>query len=419
MNNKDINSNDNFNVKDKNNKDINNEDINHKYKNRKDLNDIDKNYKEENDTNMNNKDINNYKMKDIKMNDVDINIKDFNNKKMNNIDFNSKDLNNININNKDTTDKNIKDINMDNKDASNTNNIPSNYNHIIEEINSGYSTKLNINNNLDKTNKGKSSILSKLKNNELDIKINKIFSKNNNIIPNSKDNNYNNENLNNTDNDIESPILSNSLDNNSNGSNSLEKEKGEKIEQNIDRIFTKNKIFYLENLINQKIEKEKELSNILNNKDLLLKYYLYKWKNGNDIDFFNKYKDNNLAKNNAKSIMRRYVIINWNKELKEFYDIYNKNKPYIKLFNLYKDIFIRRPFDIMKENYYSSKINKDTEGIPDLSYIRNKLHISIVKRVKVTKEEMKKYNDSINKIFYLIKRNIFRYFINLYKKNKI
>ena len=119
----------------------------------------------------------------------------------------------------------------------------------------------------------------------------------------------------------------------------------------------------------------------MKDKKQLLKYHLLKWKNNyknlNKINK-NKYNNKNLYKkinknSKNKNILRKYIIHNWNKDLKNFSDIYNKNKPHI---NLIKDNFFTK-----KEN------NEDMDGIPDLSYIRNKLHVSVVKRIEITEDD--------------------------------
>ena len=61
----------------------------------------------------------------------------------------------------------------------------------------------------------------------------------------------------------------------------------------------------------------------------------------------------------------------------------------------------------------------DSEGIPDLSYIRNKLHVSIVKRIKITEDEIKNYKNCINIISSIIKKHIYRYFLNQYRNHML
>jgi len=325
------------------------------------------------------------------------------------------------------------------KKDNNKNNNNNNYNHILDEINKDYSNKLN------NKNMKKDSILSKLKNNGLDININKLYNTNkqnekekeniNNI--NSNDNDNNNDNVNSQN----SSLLNKSINNSDDGSynninddtneNDNENEKGEIIEQNIDRILNQNKSLYLQNLFNQKMEKEKELSKLLKNKNMLLKYYLSKWKNiDNDhIYILNKFKNINKSEDTdeddeesskLKNIFRKYAINNWNKDIKQFNDLYNKNKPGIKLYNLYKDLILRKPFYALKDNYYLNRRNGDMNGgdineIPDLSYIRNKLHVSVVKRIKITEDEVNKYYNSINVISNVIKGNIYKHFLNIYR----
>ncbi len=264
-----------------------------------------------------------------------------------------------------------------------------------------------MNNKPNKNNKN--LIISKLKNNGLDININKLIDKNN---KENKDNNDINPNNNN--------ISSDSEQNNDN-----ENKKGEIIEQNIDRILNQNKTLYLQNLINQKKKKEKQLKN-KNNKNLLLKYYLYKWKNDDDsnnnnlnkINKNNNYnKDNNY---NYKKVFKNYDMNNQNDEKKKFNDKYYKNTPYKNLNDTYRKLFLKKPFNIIKQNYYykdnKNKKKDDSNEIPDLSYIRNKLHVSIVKRIKMTEDEIKKYKNAINTISSVVKKHIYKYFINQYRE---
>ena len=63
------------------------------------------------------------------------------------------------------------------------------------------------------------------------------------------------------------------------------------------------------------------------------------------------------------------------------------------------------------------KINNNLySNIPDLNYIRNKLHVSIVKRIKMTEEEINKCNDCFNIISLVIKKHFYNYFVQLYRK---
>ena len=244
-------------------------------------------------------------------------------------------------------------------------NSPKKYNHILDEIND-YSNELNKN----KIYNNKISILQRLKNNGLDINTNTPRS------DNKSKKNYGNNSY---------------IFNNSNIS-SPKNEKGEIIEQNIDRILNQNKILYLDNLVNQKIEKEKEKSKNNNDNNSLLKYYLSKWKNANN----DKNKNDKL-----KNLFRKYAINNWNTDIKDFIDKYENKKPNKKLFN----------------NNINDDDLDDSEGIPDLSYIRNKLHVSIVKRIKITEDEINMYKNCINIISSIIKKHIYRYFLNQYKNH--
>ena len=81
---------------------------------------------------------------------------------------------------------------------------------------------------------------------------------------------------------------------------------------------------------------------------------------------------------------------------------------------------MRKPFYVLKDNYYlnrrSGDMNRmDINEIPDLSYIRNKLHVSVVKRIKITEDEINKYYNSINVISNVIKGNIYKHFLNIYR----
>ena len=170
-------------------------------------------------------------------------------------------------------------------------------------------------------------------------------------------------------------------------------EKGEIIEQNIDRILNQNKTLYLENLINQKKKKENQLQKSPNNKNknLILKYYFSKWKDGDNSNL-NGSNNNNDQKD-------------------------DENMPYNKLNDMFRKLLLKRPFDIMKQNYYLHNNNKnndsdDLDEIPDLNYIRNKLHVSIVKRIKITEDEINKYKDFINIISSGIKKNIYKHLMN-------
>ena len=351
---------------------------------------------------------------------------------------------------KNNIDNDEEERNKDNNDNNDNNNNYRNYNHILDEINKDYSNKLN-NKNIKKD-----SILSKLKNNGLDININKLYNTNkkkedkentNNNINNNVNDKDNINNINEKDNDNansgNSSILNKSMNNSDISYNNInddddnnenEKEKGEIIEQNIDRILNQNKSLYLQNLFNQKMEKEKELSKLLKNKNILLKYYLTKWKDidNDNINILSKFKninkledsdedsDEGEEKSKLKNMIRKSVINNWNKDIKKFNDLYNKNKPGIKIYNLYKDLFMRKPFYVLKDNYYLNKRNGnmnevDINEIPDLSYIRNKLHVSVVKRIKITEDEINKYYNSINVISNVIKGNIYKHFLNIYR----
>ena len=87
------------------------------------------------------------------------------------------------------------------------------------------------------------------------------------------------------------------------------------IEQNIDRLLNQNKILYLDNIINQKMEKEKENPKMDNDNNLLLKHYLSKWKKT-----CNNNRDKN-SNNKLKNIFRKYTVNNWNKDIKDFIKI--------------------------------------------------------------------------------------------------
>ena len=268
-------------------------------------------------------------------------------------------------------DKIIYDINDENKDI----NIPNiNYNHILNEINSEFPSKINKNNN--KINKN--SILSKIKNKGLDINVNKL-----------KNKNFNNSN--------KSPLKNNLniLDKYENG------EKGDIIEQNIDRILVQNKTLYLQNLVNQKMEKEKEIEKILKNKNLLLKHYFNNWRNNeNNLILINKNKENNNYK--MKNIFKKYDLNNSDKDIEEDSDEDLENKLSLK----------------KQENNKNDNDETDNiDGIPDLSYIRNKLHVSIVKRIKITEDEINKYNTFVEIISSTIKKYIYKYLINQYRNN--
>ena len=274
------------------------------------------------------------------------------------------------------------DENKENKDS---NSSSFKYSHIIDEINSDYSSKLNINNQLNKYN-NKNPFLSKIKRSGLDIKINKLNNKN--FSQNSSSS-------------INNSLIISDIDKCEKG------EKGEIIEQNIDRLLNQNKALYLQNLIYQKNEKEKEISKIFNNNESLVKFYFLKWKNADNNCLYRiKYLKKNKSKyKNLKNIFRKYVIKNWNKDIKDFIDKYMEN-------------FLGKKKINKRNKYYNFvKINNNLNtNIPDLDYIRNKLHVSIVKRIKMTEEEINKYNDCFNIISFVIKKHFYKYFLQYYKK---
>ena len=307
----------------------------------------------------------------------------------NNIDFNYIPYKNKNIIfekiNIDNINYTQNDENKENKDS---NIAPKKYIHIIDEINTDFPSKLNMNNKL---NKNKNSILSKIKKNGLDIKINKLDNKN--ISLNSS---------------VSNSFIISDIAKNENEENGENGEKGEIIEQNIDRLLNQNKALYLQNLINQKKEKEKEISKILNNNNLLLKYYFLKWKTEDDkynfyrINNIKRYKNKNLSnEDKLKNIFRKYTIRNWNKDIKKFIDKYLEN-PVNK----------KKPYNI---NEYNTLINDDLDELPDLDYIRNKLHVSVVKRIKITEEEINKFKQCFNILNSVIKKHIYKFFIKQYR----
>ena len=64
------------------------------------------------------------------------------------------------------------------------------------------------------------------------------------------------------------------------------------------------------------------------------------------------------------------------------------------------------------------KKNGSNENIPDLSLIRNKLHISVVKRVKMNEKEIENCNSALNTIGFIIKINVAKYLFSLFKNIK-
>ena len=256
--------------------------------------------------------------------------------------------------------------NNEDKENKDINNNPLKYSHIIDEINNEYPNKLNMN---QKLNKGKNSVLSKLKKNGLDIKINKLKNNpNNNISSNSSINN--------------SLIISDNEKPNKNI-------KGDIIEQNIDRILTQNKSLYLNNLFKQKEKKEKKFEKIFKDDESLLQYYFLKWKNS----------EKDIKNRKLKNMFRKYALKDWNKDIENFMDEYMEDKN-------------------MNSNKKNKKINKDFEfvGIPDLNYIRNKLHVSVVKRIKITEEEINKFKEGFNIIDSIFRKYFFKNFFNIYQK---
>ena len=222
-----------------------------------------------------------------------------------------------------------------------------------------------------------------------------IISEENNIILISKYNNkyFNQEKL--IINKIKDfKIINDKLVKNSfNSNNNLKKENNlninliNKNNQKIIKLENKNIIsFCLEgnksniNINNDKI-KEKEKEKMSNNISIDL----------NDIlDEINKNNSTKLKKNNNKKYnLKKFINGKNNKKPKEeiiddnIERIINGNK------NNSEDILEN---NILKLNNYPKKdnefINEEIYDLPDLSYIRNKLNISIVKRMKINEDEL-------------------------------
>ena len=102
--------------------------------------------------------------------------------------------------------------------------------------------------------------------------------------------------------------------------------------------------------------------------------------------------------------------------MKKFNEKLIECKPYLKLNDIFKKILIKNIFHLIKERYYLKNENdNELNGLVDISYIRNRLHISIIKRIPINGDEINKYQIGLKIIPYIIKRHIYRYFIILSK----
>jgi hypothetical protein len=90
----------------------------------------------------------------------------------------------------------------------------------------------------------------------------------------------------------------------------------------------------------------------------------------------------------------------WNKDIEEFMDEYMENK------------------NMNRNGNKNKKINKDFEftEMPDLDVIRNKLHVSVVKRIKITEEEINKFKEGFNIVDSAFRKYFFKSFFKIYQK---
>ena len=185
-------------------------------------------------------------------------------------------------------------------------------------------------------------------------------------------------------------------------------DKGTKIESNLYKIIEQNKLNTLADIVNSKIEKEDFFKNISDNNNSLVNYYFNKWR-----------INSSQNPDDVEKLLKKSCLKNINKKFDKLNDKIEQEKAAEQFVKNINNILLKNYFNKLKNKYHEDNNTGGEDKIPDLSLIRNKLYVAVFKRVKMDEKEIGRYNNLIKSIIYIIKKNIAKNLFDFSKNTHI